>query len=441
MKSIVSAMATVSCSLEKAIEYVSNQSWGVVNAVGFSTLPDDVLAHIFELCKKSYGIENSRSSIDLSNRLTSVCGRFRRVALHLPCLWEDVCNTFLGKKYWFLELKRRCLNPVVFLPYYFEGADNDKADFLQSLHPPDQWGGLHFICEESEDDDAHRFFELVSSLSGGDFTRLEKLSLRIGWENEEWETRQREDEPTTNLLDSDAALISTWKLPSLAELTLMNLIPSYINCPNLQSCNIELLRYIDVFEWDLDALKGFFRSICLVESLSFTFKCAGSPIDYDDSGSNPVEFLRLMSLTMEVGLQTEPKFLRDVMIAIDVPVLSKLTLSLNPDEQDEDDPGFRDWLDAIFMSSSGKTCLLPSVETLILHVTAGCECDTPYDLILPAAPRVRDLRLGLPCYRPNLDWIFERFKDLRSVQLDSSNDPTRKRTSSMVEIFRRPERL
>lgn len=134
------------------------------------------------------------------------------------------------------------------------------------------------------------------------------------------------------------------------------------------------------------------------------------------------------------------------MNAIDAPVLSHLKLSLNCNTKRDEGPGFDDWFDAIFRSSQEATRVLSSVEKLTLLLRSSpertaVEYHPPYDIILPAIPRIQHLRLDLPvCSAPRFHEILETCEDLRSVYMKNGSkelftgDP-----STLTEFFERPD--
>lgn len=228
MKSIANVLAAISNSLDNSIKLVTRQSSSFVLSVGFASLPDDLLARVFELCSISVSDYVGYDKSDLKPYryvmdLSSVCRRFRYITLHLPCLWQDACD--FQSKGWFLNIKRRCVNPFVYVANIRVAGLPRLTEFLQLLHPSNQWKGLHF---ESSRRNAHQFFEQVSAVSGGNFDSLETLALKL---EAEYEDGTLGDSATTNVSDSDAALLSSWRLSSLKQLTIENFIHPYRRDP------------------------------------------------------------------------------------------------------------------------------------------------------------------------------------------------------------------
>lgn len=400
MKLVAKQLTTIFNSLKATVELVERESWPLIRGAGFASLPDELLARIFEMCMPARP-EGPANHYCFSQKLASVCRRFRHIALRLPRLWEDVGNfDDIGH---IRNSKERCRNPCVFVGYWDENQET-LEEFIHLLHPANQW--KHLIVQ-SEEDDTSRVVDVLTSTTRGDFRSLESLSLQLNWEDEEYDIEEDVGVPHTNLSDSDAALLSTWKLPALRDLAIRNFIPRGITCPNLRHCDIDLSRYTQTFSWDINALKNFLRSVHLIESLSFTFNCANSPAGYgnhDAGGSSNlnVKFPRLMSLVIHVGHQTQAKFLADIMDAIDTPVLT--TLKVFMDDIDGTNfeleaTSYHAWLCAIFTSSSSSSARTPrvfaTVTTLDLHVPLDNE-RPQNDVVYPAVPRVQHLRLKVP---------------------------------------------
>lgn len=455
------ALAAVSKSLEDVFQFVTDESADAIRITGFSSLPDDILARIFELNHRAgmetVGFTSGMASVSASNVLAQVCRRFRRIALHIPSLWEDVFNC--QRKDWIINLKGRSRNPIIFITYNTSGAKSSIDNLLGLVHPAKQWKGLDVrFCKRRN---GHDFFKRIASGAMRELNLIETLAIQHDWEHlgshidddgayddddydddnysedsdaEDEDDEPEEDEPSTNISQSDSTRLSKLSLPKLNKLKLVNLIPSRINCPNLRMCHLELSRMINVFTWDLQALKGLLSSIHLVESLSFRFCNAGTSEDHDVSRSEPVKFPNLKSLTMTIEGYTQTKFLNGIMGIMDVAVVSDLkismgiyTLSVQAEAEDVKTRLPVDWLGAIFRSwgyrGTGESGLriFPNVEVLRLEIFEEAEL-VPFSDIFQAVPRVRDLTLELPrCYEPQFSFTsgrrFEGLNGLRSLHL------------------------
>lgn len=421
MKLISKALAAMSSSLEETIEVVTTQSSCFVQAIGFSSLPDDVVARIFEVCKTLGSLSSPKDISPQAQKLSGVCRRFRRIALHVPGLWEDISNSH--KTDWILKVQERCLNPFVHIWCPPKRTEEERIPaFLQLLHPSNQWRGLSLECEQ---DKAHQVFDLISTASGGNFGSMSTLSMALNWHDEEHRYGLRSETPRTNILDSDAALLSTWRLDSLRELTIKNFIPRKIDCTNLRTCSISLSRRVHQFTWDLHALKNFFRSIHLVETMSLTIVFALSPAQYYNTVSDTVLFPQLTSLRIKVDGDTESRFIGDILNMMLAVNLTKLEVVLD-DCNVRGGGALFSWLREIFEPPSWRSedfQKFPNVTTLFIHLHDERDeiKEIPLRDVLPAVPRVQDFSLrfsdGLYC---DLSRIFKLCKDVRSVRVDKS---------------------
>lgn len=184
LKSIKRALAIASESVEETLGHVTDQSSDALRIVGFASLPDDILARIFEINHKEYfdeavssGVDEDCEDVCSSNVLAQVCQRFRRIALHIPSLWEVVSNAH-GKD-WVSIAKRRCRNPAVFVSYDVPGMGESLSNFLKSTRLAESWKVLDVRFKEKVQ--IRDFVDRVSVISDGQFSSLEKLSLQLEW--------------------------------------------------------------------------------------------------------------------------------------------------------------------------------------------------------------------------------------------------------------------
>lgn len=412
MKLVAKTLGAISSSVEEMIELVTSESSSFILTADFNSLPDDVLARIFELCASWGEYDGGFVTNYVPSRLSSVCRRFRHIALRLPCLWANVSN--YHKDEWALLLKNRCLKPNVFVVTLFEEDSNGWDNLFRILQPANQWKGLdvdvHYL-------DLHDVLELVSERSGGDFSGMESLKIGPVLENNEW--YEQYEPPTTNLSDSDDALISSWRLPSLRALTVQNVIPSTIHCPNLRSCKIILSTICRLCIWDLRALKTFLHTVRHVESLSLELD--GADCSHIAQSSVPIKFPRLRSLAIEAKCRTKPKVLRYVMDAVEAETLSTLDISLERESISDQSHKYSDWLTALFTSSTGRPRTFASVKTFKLRLKPDDKGDDfPDKRTLLALPHVQNLYLNLPAnLTANLYHIFGTVKDLHTLRLEN----------------------
>ncbi len=179
------------------------QTSGIILAIGLSSLPDDVIARVFELyyedlCKtRPPEIASFSSPIVLA----SICKHFRRIALHLPRLWEGVSFKF-GPD-WISCLKERCQHPAVFL----EDMNIRKPfrSLLQLLHPIDQWKGLHI--KYTGEEEGHKIFKNICPVTRESFKELHTLTIDRNQYDYFLELEDSDAQLTTMLSEDDHELL------------------------------------------------------------------------------------------------------------------------------------------------------------------------------------------------------------------------------------------
>lgn len=347
--------------------------------------------------------------------LSHVCRRFRRIALHIPKLWDIVSNAHT--KDWITGIEERRRDPAIFIEYYMKRARRSISDLLQLTSPANRWKSLD--VRFSQQKDIRDFLRRISDVSGGHLPSLQTLALRLDWDrfldfegdsDEEDDVGEEEQNTFTNLSEHDAILLSNWNLPKVHELTLENVIPSLLNCPALRTCHIELCGLQGTNHWSLHAFKNFLGcpSLRLVETLSFSFVNACSSAEFDTSSSKPIELPYLKSFTLKVGASTEERFLRTVLDMANMPVsvVTDLTVSISPfSVYDSILPNKRaeSWIGAIFFLESirRRPRSFMNVEVFCFALTESIR-PINLDFMFRALPRVRDVTIELPGCEPYL---------------------------------------
>ncbi|KLO07259.1 hypothetical protein SCHPADRAFT_656654 [Schizopora paradoxa] len=440
MKSIAKVLESVSASLESSIDHVANESRDMIRVSGFSSLPDDVIARIFELYHEEYrnlvgegDAKNWGKSFRAPNVLTQVCKRFRQVALHIPALWDCVSGRTRHAREMIPILMDRCQYPTVFLDYDFfqEPNTSNSADFLRILPPASQWRGLAIFHGRTEG--SREFFEDIHAFSNGRLDNLLDLRIaHVGETPDEDEDDGEDGDESTNIYENDAAFLAEWRLPKLKRLTLSNIIPTRMDCPNLQECRIDLGT--NKVHWDIHTLKKFFLCIPLLESLSFSF-CNDIPDEGDIHNHmqmhlfEPVRLSRLRSLELNVTKETEGSFLRNVLDILDLSTISRLRVSLLYARNNTKDLAscLAGWLFGISFTNTNSHRVFPNVKDfhLALHKEYK-ECALPYGNLMRCLPQVRNLELNLPeISEPSFILVFKYLKELRSIRLDDRNSSHR----------------
>ncbi len=292
-KAVERTLDVLRASLKATIQHVATQASAIILAVGFSSLPDDAIARVFELYYKDLCKTRPPDIASFSSPtvFASICKRFRRIALHLPRLWEGVSFKF-GPD-WILCLKERCKYPEVFL----EGTYTHKPipSFLRLLHPIDQWKGLHI--KYAGDEEGHDIFKNIRLATRSSFKTLHTLTI----DRSQYDFLEDEDaRPTTKLSEVDDALLAGWQITETKVLKLKNIIPRKLLCSSLKEFTLKLDKNGPSFYWDLGALKELLWCLRSIEFLTFTFCRARSLVEGHQNGeeSRPATFFHLTSLKL-----------------------------------------------------------------------------------------------------------------------------------------------
>ncbi|KLO08011.1 hypothetical protein SCHPADRAFT_932062 [Schizopora paradoxa] len=426
MKNLKRTMALLTGSLQNTIQKVTEHSADVIRSVGFASLPDEVIAHVLELLSEDYHAESiwDESTCHWSRMLTSVCGRLRRIALHLPRLWEKI--SVATGKHWVACVRKRCQNPdvhFVYEDYDYSLTDTSIRNFLQVAHPTDAWKSLRIAY--GGEDAGHMIFQRICPDSRNKFTKLKYISIKRG--DYDFPDDDEVETSTTLLNESEHQLLADWCIPNVEVIELGNIIPRALSCPSLKDLSIHLNedRENPNFHWDIDALGSFLRHLVSIHTLTLKFGCATvSPDDLEPQEAlQPVRLLRLTKLKLEINILTEDTFLRRITEVVDGSNVFEISVTMNY-EYLTDSSGPNKWISAVFETRSGTIRTFPNVEILEIvfkerHSYEEFFYRAPrFDIILRAVPKVRSLSIWIPNHisLPNLHLIREEFGCLKDLQ-------------------------
>lgn len=421
MKSMKKFLGSLASTLENPIQVLEGHVRLQSRVDGFASLPDELLARVFELYYEEYAVHlgEENSTHASPHILACVSSRFRRIALRLPSLWERTSVLFHPERVQLL--KSRCQKPSVHFfssdMTMFRGdreASEEIRDFIRAIHPSQQWRTLS--VEYDFDCDGTRILEAIDARVANPFTSLESLSLHnVGFLDDE------EPDGLKNI--SGGPVLETWNMPILTTLKLCNVLPQRINCPALRFCDIALHKDRQshgIFRWDLGMLKHTLRELDAIESLSLSL-CAAS-FYVGDAGDHPVKLPKLRSLSLKVGDGTNPLALNLFSSMMDAPNLAKLELELEHSRRDTEPSEF---IKAFFKhNNSHVPSMHPNVEEFILIVSESHRVGLPYETIFRALPRVRKLSMSLPGFSPSGMFSCKDhgcLRDLRSMQIKLCN--------------------
>lgn len=165
MKSVIETLGSITKSLESHVEQITAEVIPEIHAQGIASLPDELLARIFEFHYQDYfhayepdfGDDGSHSSRTV---LAKVCKRFNRIVNHLPALWEILAFEYTSRDE-IQFLKTKCQSPRIFINFSDETESKDFSTFLDDVHPREQWKELNLRF--SDDDSAVRLFNTIGS--------------------------------------------------------------------------------------------------------------------------------------------------------------------------------------------------------------------------------------------------------------------------------------
>ncbi|KLO15420.1 hypothetical protein SCHPADRAFT_995902 [Schizopora paradoxa] len=390
MKSALKTLGSVTTFLEYSIQSLSHNCIREERAIGIASLPDELLARVFEFYYEDYHDQFNTESEDTTTSpmiLSGVCKRFRCIVLHMPRVWACVSPYFGSDR--LDTLKTRCQNPVVFLSADCESSNKEFVRFFKQLHPINQWRGLNMEFVDKED--GCILFESLFS-RGSSLDALETLSITFeGFGNDEGNL------PNPLFPRKCQEVLSKWVMPRLEELVLRNIIPSgNLKCSRLKSCKIFLGNFLyHRVEWDFNALRNFIHSSPLssIEHLTVIFD--GTLASDVTLGTRKHPLFKLKHLEVYVDLDTDPKALRQIMDIVDAPNLESMKIHLSY-LQDGDIHLPIKWLNAIFQPSEGLIRTFPNVVKFQIYVLLNGIAELPFEPMLRSLPRLNSLRMSIP---------------------------------------------
>ncbi|KLO11475.1 hypothetical protein SCHPADRAFT_942039 [Schizopora paradoxa] len=437
MKCMSKTLETLSSSLKGALQRVAHQTTNLIRVVGFDSLPDDVLARIFEFhhlhaLYDIYGpyMTLTHRATRSSHVLARVSRRFRRIALHIPALWQEVSD--LHKAEWIDLLNSRTQHPSVHVENFddgFEDIDEDEeidefehrrkkrdvVEFLQLLHPTEQWREL--VVKYAAKEDGRAVFNYITSEGDGDLQELRSLRLT----RDCFFMRGDDDDDGVRkgqmLSDIDHDLFAQWSVDNLTTLTLRDVIPTRLSCSQLKECDISLTRTCRAtFRWDLSALRDLLENSCNLESLDLYALNARALPDLDIP--EQVKLLKLKAFTFKIVCCTEPQFVQAVMDIFDAPMLESMDINLSHRPVNPVDNGIpQAWLDAIFRPAPLVLRTFPNLLSFNLSLEFS-SIALPFESVLRSIPRVCTLTLDIPqCYDPPFSQCARNYGCLRDLRV------------------------
>ncbi|KLO05193.1 hypothetical protein SCHPADRAFT_1003022 [Schizopora paradoxa] len=422
-------------SLEDTIDAVSQDTIEKCRAAGLALLPDDVLAHIFDMYMGMSVIPEFYDKyvpLDCSPQiLTSVCRRFREIASRLPSLWRHVSLNF--PKTVLLQHSERCTKPIIHI-YPASDATFTYTSMLDVVQPPHQWRGLrlHFFNEDHGD----QYFEHLKQLIHSPFNSLEYLF--IGNDLMEDETVEQQFPISIFPHQTHMDFLSSWHMPKLAHLELHNFIPyERLRCENVTRLSIRL-SYTDE-RLDVGKLRNLFESMPKIQSLSVTLNVEDPfnlfvPDDTSYDNTRPA-LPSLTHLDLKIEDVTPDDTITHLMALIDTQKVARLSLSFKGNEPpDGTELKFKKWINALSPHrtlepySMGEALpTFANVEEFSLKTDNIRGSYWLFKQIFTSMPNVRDVSLTIP-HNSHIhiagSWIYSgAFCRLRSLRIEVMQIP------------------
>ncbi|KLO15417.1 hypothetical protein SCHPADRAFT_267308 [Schizopora paradoxa] len=424
MKSVLATLKSITKSLENHVERATENVVPEIRARGLASLPDELLARIFDFYYQDYLVKfypRSDYSMNPPPRkvLPKVCKRFRRLAHHLPALWEIVR---LGDGVDEIKLfKKKCESPRVCIQLSADTNANDVQNFLDTAHGHNHWEELHLDFED--DAWAVRIFEMMGPNISFDFSSLDSLSIiSRGYDAEE--------AFIPSLFPKKCCeAFSEWQLYGLSSLFLTNIIPE----PNVSLSDLEEISITlgcvegmpeGIYEWDMRKLVDFIASLRSLQSLTIKFDAA----ETSNTNQNLLEvgrscrLTKLSSLSMTIRGGTDPLVLKQFVDMVDMPKLKTLDLDIHWDQTHE--PAL--YINALFKPSPSAVRTLPFVEKASLRIQHSGGKHYSGSTIFRALPKLSTLSLATPGFQLPYFSLFKDefgcFEDLHTLRLDNCRE-------------------
>ncbi|KLO15421.1 hypothetical protein SCHPADRAFT_995903 [Schizopora paradoxa] len=417
MKAALKTLGTVTASLERSIKSLSRHCIEEGRAVGFASLPDELLARVFEFyCEEYQRFFSCETEYTTTSPMTlsKVCRRFRRIIMHIPRVWACVSLKFDSER--IHTLRTRCNNPIVYLASDCESSEEEFVKFFNRLPSSNQWRGLNLEFVDKED--GCLLFETLDS-QGSSFDALESLSISFeGYGDMDGNL------PRPLFPKKCEEILSKWDMPVLEELELRGIIPSgKMKCSNLKRCKIFLGNFVDhKVKWDFNRFQKFIHSKSLASIESLTILLDGTQPTNGAFVIQQHPLFKLKELELFVDSDTNPTVLKQIMDIIDAPNLKTLKIKLSYLQYGDIHLPIK-WLFAIFRTSEGAIRTFPNVLELKLSVELNGISDYPFDPMLRSLPRLKSLTMSIPGIRvPDFSSLRRNFGCIQELEsLDFKN--------------------
>ena len=333
----------LSAMVEIGAAELCNELTGSVHQAGMATLPDDVLADIFEQAFDATGRGDW-----FTNTISRVCRRYRNIALRIPHLWTFICfrerNSL--KRDLGLYLARSCKKLVVveINCNIFETIDELKEVTRVIVPALDRMEKLTIkACTEL---DSVRDFLLHLREEFGSVEFLALKTLCCEFMVPEWcrYDVEPDEEDTLEIDDNAKTFFESWNTPVLQTLEIANHIP--LKYPVSKTSTITSLHFSlgdDISigqegwsQWQVESICGFLQRFEGLQELSLSFTTM--ELDVPDMIQVRLSGVRKLTLSIQLCKLEDLRALFEVLIFPDV---EEFALFLGLDNRED----MADWFD------------------------------------------------------------------------------------------------
>lgn len=344
MKDMKSAFHTLYEATNKELEVLQHHMRVIPGTLarGIASLPDELLARVFELTRDLQSM--GRRTIS-GRKLSHTCRRFRNIALKLPWLWRDVA--FFQPQNEFEMCLSRSTAPCLSIKVDREDLANasledpTRVPFLDRLKAvlahSIRW--TEFTYENGSATETPEVLQQMREACFGlNLPYLHTLSVSY------YMGRKLSGHHVPEFYAS-------WNMPQLRHFEVYGFVPAPLPIVSLSSCDISFDIHSDA---DMHCFMAFLASVPSIKHLSFTFS-ASSTVHTEDLITHPTLELPLLE-TLAIHCYTigEPLTVH-LFTILQFPRLSKLRLELGPYREND----FANVADDL------RVCLRPSIE----HIT------------------------------------------------------------------------
>ncbi|KLO14087.1 hypothetical protein SCHPADRAFT_996882 [Schizopora paradoxa] len=288
--------------IDVQLEYCIDQVDAIQSRAVFSSLPDEILSYVLEFgthCRPvdfmgSEGMITKAASIiesvKAAVRLSSVCSRFRRLAIHIPSMWNRIC---VGMPQEMLAICVLRAGPTGLDIIYHNSVMHYQAprklaqleSFLEFAMPHvGTWRRFDHYCYTYLNNRAlpESEMNLLESMTNGlHSVRLSELNVRYRGDGDDF---LQNSHPDHNQWHKIFHYYSTWSLPSLRSMSTFNLIPiPFSGSSSIGSLHVKMdfssYGSKPFRSFDAGSLSIFLSSCPVLRKLSLGLTQATLPID------------------------------------------------------------------------------------------------------------------------------------------------------------------